>query len=348
MQQQTDINYGLFKDVIWRNLAKIAMTCYTKGITMSLGTSTYGLIVYGGVCPDSGVTLENTWSEVGIVPFTKKYLTNKKVCHDATDKDYPNFDIFQDIQSQNNFSTTQLSLMGYKGDALKSQFMENTIWERQAAMTVMICERQEAIAAANMHGKKCFVTGGEHVTSNDMFKAAEINRQTAEAAELENGKKSWVKCHLRRKAALPILECLVNDLENNVGQQTSKELEMLLWWKGVPVLKMGNIANRCILYQQFAEGGMEEVSIPALWTENDLIELNALRNAPIDIEIVNTSYGCFLTQHKRDMEQAYQKMSAKKKVNFKQKNGGDLQGGCRGWAIPATKPHSHLANNSNI
>ncbi len=72
----------------------------------------------------------HSWSEVGVVPFNKKCLTNKKVCHDGTDKDYPNFDIFQDIQSQNNFSTTQLDAMGYKGDALKSQFRENKIWER--------------------------------------------------------------------------------------------------------------------------------------------------------------------------------------------------------------------------
>jgi hypothetical protein len=49
-QHETDINfYGPFKGVIWRNLAKIAMTCYAKGITISLGLSTFGLIVYSGV-----------------------------------------------------------------------------------------------------------------------------------------------------------------------------------------------------------------------------------------------------------------------------------------------------------
>jgi hypothetical protein len=80
--------------------------------------------------------LENAWSEVGVIPFTKKCLMNKKVHHDVTDKDYPNFDLFQDIQSQNNFSSTQLNIIGCKGDALQSQFTENTIWERQAATTV--------------------------------------------------------------------------------------------------------------------------------------------------------------------------------------------------------------------
>ena len=90
MQQKMDINYGPFKGVVRRNLAKIATTCYAKGITMFLGTSTFGLILYGGVCPDSGVILENvlestfnnvsntrSWSKIGVVPFTKKCLTNK-------------------------------------------------------------------------------------------------------------------------------------------------------------------------------------------------------------------------------------------------------------------------------
>ena len=81
------------------------------------------MIVYSGVCPDSGVTLENAWSEVGC-------LINKTVRRDVTHKDYPNFDLFQDIQSQNNFSSTPLDIMGIKGDALKSQFTENIIWER--------------------------------------------------------------------------------------------------------------------------------------------------------------------------------------------------------------------------
>jgi hypothetical protein len=81
-----------------------------------------------------------------------------------------------------------------------------------------------------------------------MFKATEINRQTAEVAEMENGKHSRVEYHIRHKATLPILERLVNELEKNVGQQTSKELEMLLLWKGVPESKMRNVANRRILH----------------------------------------------------------------------------------------------------
>jgi hypothetical protein len=87
------------------------------------------------------------------------------------------------------------------------------------------------------------------VTSNNMFKAAEINRRKAEAAEREKDKKRWVEFHARRKAALPILIRLEHELENDVAQLTSKELEVLLRWKGVAASKMGNVANRRLLYQ---------------------------------------------------------------------------------------------------
>ena len=63
--------------------------------------------------------------------------------------------------------------------------------------------------------------------------------------------------HARREAALPIVDRLENELENDVGQLKSTEMEVLLQWKGVPVSTMGNVADRCILYQQFAEGGAE-------------------------------------------------------------------------------------------
>ena len=42
-------------------------------------------------------------------------------------------------------------------------------------------ERQEALAAAHTHGRKFFVTGGEHVTLNDMLIVAELNQRKAEA-----------------------------------------------------------------------------------------------------------------------------------------------------------------------
>ena len=78
---------------------------------------------------------------------------------------------------------------------------------------------------------------------------------------------------------------------------------------------MGNVANRRILYQQFVEGGAEEVGIVlAPKTEIDEAELITLRDGPISI--CNTTYGQFEEQKKRDMDQ---KMTAAEKEVFKKK-----------------------------
>ncbi len=150
-----------------------------------------------------------------------------------------------------------------------------------------------------------------------MFKAAEIVRRNAEAVEMEKDKKRCLEYHARREAALPILDRLENVLENIVVQLTGKELEVLLHWKSVLVSKMGNVANRQVLYQQFADGGEEEeddASIPAPWMDADKMGLMALRNSPI--EMADTSYGQFLAMQKRDAERAYQRMDVEKREAF--------------------------------
>ncbi len=73
------------------------------------------MIVYGGVCPDSEIVCKNAlqsafsvganlnlWSKVGAVLFTQKCLTNPKVRHDGTDANDPLFDVYADIQQQND------------------------------------------------------------------------------------------------------------------------------------------------------------------------------------------------------------------------------------------------------
>jgi hypothetical protein len=67
MQQETDINfYGPFKGVVWRSLAKIAMTCYAKEITMSLGV---------GTLPDGYVRT----NQLPQVP-TKQSIQKSRIC----------------------------------------------------------------------------------------------------------------------------------------------------------------------------------------------------------------------------------------------------------------------------
>ncbi len=85
-----------------------------------------------------------------------------------------------------------------------------------------------------------------------MFTAAEMGNREREIAEMEKGKKVRIEFHARRNAALIVLDRLDHELDGNVERLTNKDLEVLLWWKGVLSSKMCNMANRRALYQQFA------------------------------------------------------------------------------------------------
>jgi hypothetical protein len=54
------------------------------------------------------------------------------------------------------------------------------------------------------------------------------------------------------------------ELGNNIVWLCNKELEVLLKWKGIAVSKMGNMANKQELYQQFAGNrGDDDLGNPA-------------------------------------------------------------------------------------
>ena len=86
-----------------------------------------------------------------------------------------------------------------------------------------------------------------------MFKAAEVGVRKIQIDEKEKDKKSWIEFAMTRDAALSVLDRLTNEMDENVSRLTSKELEVLLRWKGIPVSKMVNVANRSELYQQLCQ-----------------------------------------------------------------------------------------------
>ncbi len=109
-----------------------------------------------------------------------------------------------------------------------------------------------------------------------------------------------------------------HELDGNVERLTNKDLEVLLRWKGVLPSKMGNMANKRALYQQFVGNrGDDNLGDPARWMEVDKANLEELRNAPI--EMGDTTYGRFEAGQKRDAERAYQKMTLAEKESFRWK-----------------------------
>ena len=61
-----------------------------------------------------------------------------------------------------------------------------------------------------------------------------------------------------------MLNRLNHELNGNVERLTNKDLEVLLRWKGVLSSKMGNMAKKRALYQQFAgDRGDDNLGNPA-------------------------------------------------------------------------------------
>jgi hypothetical protein len=336
VQQETDISYGPFKSIVRTNLKNIALTCFRKRINVPLKASTFGLICYGGVCPDLGVVLENalqaafntasnlhSWREVNAIPYTKKCLSNPKVRHDGTDANDPQFDVNQDVRSQNHNSTMQLLVMGYSGNGLCAKFIPEKIRERQAASAPVTVEntreQQEALARTSMAGGVFFLTGGQHLTADDGWIASsEMKERKTRAAEMEREKKRRLGNHAMHEEVLPILNRLENELDGNVDRLKDRELKGLLKWKGVPASKMGNVVAKKVLYKKIVEeggGGEEdEVSIADRWTDANEVALDTLKNAPI--EMGDTAYGRYEAEKKKDIERAYKKMTAKGKSDL--------------------------------
>ena len=63
-----------------------------------------------------------------------------------------------------------------------------------------------------------------------MFKAAEIGVRNIQIDEKEKDKKSQIEFSVKRDVALPVLDRLTNELDENVLRLTSKVLEVLLRW----------------------------------------------------------------------------------------------------------------------
>ena len=168
-------------------------------------------------------------------------------------------------------------------------------------------EQQVALGAAKTCRKRF------HLTSDHGFIAAEMCFCEAAVMEKEKETKSQMKGNAKRDAALIIFDCLENHLDGNINALLSKELDTLLKWKGVQVLKMDDKAAKRALYKTIVkEGGGVETA--CLWMDAIKEELEVLKNAPI--EMADTAYGRYETEQKRNVVRVCRKMTPKEREDL--------------------------------
>ena len=252
--QETDRNYGPFKTQFRKNLDLVVQDRQkdNESKAASLQPWLVGLVIFGGVDPETGrevvcidafafgfsvVRNLDAWSKIGAAPLTMACLSDSKVRREIGDAEDDTNLLMIALQQANDLASQTLTMWGYDGDILKVEV--RMMKERKLVTVRHSRERIELLAKASTHGAKFCATHGEHLTSDDMFKACEVPVMEAEVKRMVQMKELrllWQKNEEEAKQLLVVGKALANYL--------APELGTLLTWYQVPATKMGNKPER--------------------------------------------------------------------------------------------------------
>ena len=122
------------------------------------------------------------WTKVGAAAIifngecegtdTQDCLMNNRAHRELGDATGKTNRMMVEIQEANNLTVCFLDVRGYEGDLFKIKIKEVKF---HTLVTVPNSkERTEALSKATGHGQKFMVTGGGHLTSDDIFKSFEV------------------------------------------------------------------------------------------------------------------------------------------------------------------------------
>ncbi len=131
------------------------------------------------------------WESVGAVPCTCVCLRNEKVWRELGDVDAK--DSIQialvEMQTANTMACDLLSAHGFNGHLLKAVLRKKKEVNMGLVTVPHTKEHVEALAKASTHGAVFAVIGGDHFTSDDMFKVAELPAKKDKIEQLKKTRK---------------------------------------------------------------------------------------------------------------------------------------------------------------
>ncbi len=184
--QETDQSYGPFKHQYAKNLDAIVEVRVNQNKPTSLPPWMVCLVVYGGKDSETGLVVENlafqaafsyaachaVWDKVGAAPLTRACLGDKLVRKLISDGDNEYQQLITLIQEGNNLAMDSLTGWGYDASALRDTIIP--IKKSKINTKEQIIEQQMQLMKAATAGKKFTIMGGNHLTSDDIFIAAEM------------------------------------------------------------------------------------------------------------------------------------------------------------------------------
>jgi len=303
--QETDQNHGLFKSVYRSNLRRLVEARQAKGSTLSV--SDLPLLVFGGYDYITKVSLPSAfekafstqrnlaaWRQCGAVSLTRLPLESSQVRHEldihgnAVSKEVKRL---QEIGTSNCIHCEVLTNHGYLGSTLRKDAPR--MRKKLPAMTQpQTVARVKMIKKAKTSGQMIYVTGGQHLNSDEFFQARALAEQEKAVLKLEKKKKKrllLLKLHQGACELLATKGPLTQEIAK--GCLYSKEdFKLLCKWKNAKMTKArgGKLPDKkadfVALY--FAHPDPPEATP---WTKDDESELVHLKSE--DIPLKDTHLG---------------------------------------------------------
>ena len=197
--QEMDQSYGLFQLKLCTNLQVLIDECLHAEKPTSLSPWIVGLVVFGGEDPETGCVVESAfqegfahlqnlraWAKVGAVPLTRACLQHSKVRRSIGDGNDEQQAMALLIQEHNKLACMALTMAGYNGDVMK--LMLKPAASTRVVTVAHLQDRVELLSQVKTHGNIYAATGGDHLTSNDIFKGIALKQRKGYARESCEGK----------------------------------------------------------------------------------------------------------------------------------------------------------------
>jgi hypothetical protein len=197
--QETDQNYGLYKSRVRENLRNLSQCRYDRKETLKV--CDLPLIVFGGLCPSTGLLLRDAfsdafsiernlacWRKCGAVPLTMAPLLHAAagVRHEipagaaaalsAGEEEDAAITKLKDLETSNRFFCDLLTANGLDGQQLRKDAPTRALFV--AVTEPHSRERVLQLVDAKTAGQMFLATGGRHLNSDEFFKANALRQLT--------------------------------------------------------------------------------------------------------------------------------------------------------------------------
>lgn len=294
--QETDQNYGPFKSAFRANIRTLSQARFDKDMTISV--CDLPLLVFGGECPRTGVQLIDAfdkafrvvmnlsvWKKCGSVPLTRAPVFDKGVRTEvavglaATRGDMSfadsDADALKRLEAANHFYSDFLTAEGYDGKHLRKDAPKRTTY---VAVTVpQSKQRIQAIKRAKTAGQMFFATGGQHLNSDEFFRATELKERAAAIKAMEEKKLHRKVLLQQQKNVVALIKKKGELTSSNFKDFVVKEVTLLLKWKGAVALstRKADIVNAYV--------NNPKPKPTKIWTRAEERELQQLKDTAIGV-----------------------------------------------------------------